>query len=381
MKKILAILLAGIILLCAVSCGEKTENNNNEKETEDIPQNFIEEVGNNGKFQFDTNDKGDYIITSYESYVSTPVDIILPSEVNERNIVGIAESAFKAIYSIKNVTIPSTYTYIEDYAFYDCDSLESITLPSSIEEIGVGAFESCGALASVTLSASLEAIPAYAFKDCTAITSIDASYVKSIDKGAFLNCSALETLTLSSDLQYATKEAFYGCEKLTYTESENALYLGNKSNATLLLVSPKTLNETECKVSAATKVIADSAFNNCKYLESITLSDSIHGIKGTAFVGCDALNYNESENGLYLGSEANPYLVLIKLDIKSVEDFSINEKTKIIVDTAFANCPSVKDISFDGTASAWKSIIKSDSWNNDLTINVICTDQTVTVLG
>lgn len=381
MKKILAILLAGIILLCAVSCGEKKENNNNKEETDPVVQNSIEEAGNNGKFQFDTDDKGDYVITSYEPYSSTPVDITLPAEVNKRDIVGIAEGAFKAIYSIKSVAIPSTYTYIENYAFYDCDSLESITLPSSIEEIGIGAFESCDSLASVTLSTALETIPEYAFKDCSAITSIDASNVKSIKKGAFFNCSALETLTLSNDLQYATKEAFYGCEKLAYTESENALYLGNESNATLLLVSPKTLNETECKVSASTKVIADSAFINCKYLEALTLSDSIIGVNGTAFTGCDALKYNENENGLYLGSEANPYLVLIKLDVKSVEDFSVNEKAKIIVDNAFVGCPSIKDISFAGTADAWKAIIKTEDWNNDLTINVICADQTVTVLG
>lgn len=391
MKKILAILLAGIILLCAVACESKKEEENKgkEDETEALAQNSIEEEKNNGKFLFDTNDNGDYEIIGYESYVSTPVDIVLPKKVNERNIVGIAENTFKAIYTIKSVTIPATYTYIGDYAFYDCDSLEAITLPSpsendgtsGIEEIGVGAFESCGALKSVTLSTAIEVIPEYAFKDCSALTGIDASSVKSIKKGAFLNCSALETVTVSETLEYATKEAFYGCDKLTYTEYDNALYLGNESNPTLLLVSAKTLNETECAVSSTTKVVADAAFSNCKYLETVTLSSSVKGINGTSFSGCGELNYNESENGFYLGTEANPYLALIELDIKSVEDFKLNESTKIITDTAFAKCPSIKDISFDGTAAAWKSIIKSENWNNDLTVSIICSDDTVTVLG
>ena len=79
-----------------------------------------------------------------------------------------------------------------------------------------------------------------------------------IQRGTFLNCSALETITVSDKIEYATKDAFYGCDALVYNEEGELRYLGNDDNKTVLLVSPKTLNVTDCEVSKTTKVIADA---------------------------------------------------------------------------------------------------------------------------
>lgn len=381
MKKLLAIILAGILALCVVSCDNQNDNEQDNNETTAVEQNYIEETASKGKFEYALNDEGDYEIIKYEPYSVATSDVTLPSEVNGRDIVGIAENAFKAENSIKSITIPATYKYISDYAFYDCDSLTTITLPDTLEEIGKSVFESCDNLTAFKMPAGVKVVSEFVFKDCKAITSLDLSSITTIQKGAFFNCSALESITVSDAIEYATKEAFYGCDKLVYTEEAELLYLGNEANKTVLLVSPASLNITECAVSATTKVIADAAFNNCKYLESIALSDSVKVINGTSFVGCSELSYNKSENGLYLGTATNPYMVLVELDITTVEDFKLNKDTKIIADTAFAKCTLLEDISFEGTTAEWTAIIKSASWNGDLTVNITCSDNTVTVLG
>ena len=382
MKKILALLLAGLTVLCLASCGDKEEEkDNNSKDTTQIEQNYVDEAANKGKFEFALNDEGDYEIVKYEPYSVQVVDITLPEKINNRNVVGIADNAFKAESTIKSVVIPATYTYVGEYAFYDCDALVSITLPASIETIGKGAFESCDILANFTMSSAVKEIPAYAFKDCKALTTLDLSNVEKIQKGAFLNCEALTSVTVTDKITYATKEAFYGCNKLVYTEVDELLYLGNATNKTVLLVSPKSLNVDTCAVSATTTIVADAAFNNCESLTAITLSDSVKYINGTSFVGCTELNYNKSENGLYLGTAANPYMVLVEVDIKSVEDFKLNKDTKIIADTAFVSCVALTDISFEGTEEQWKNIIKSADWNGDLTVNIVCSDKTITILG
>ena len=382
MKKILAILLAGLLTLTLASCGDKKdENNNDDKESSVIEQNYIEETSSKGKFEYALNSEGDYEIIKYEPYEVTTADITLPNEVNGRDIVGIAENAFKAENSIKSVTVPSTYKYISDFAFYDCDSLTSVSLPDTLESIGKGAFMSCDALASFKVPAGVKEISVSTFESCKALKSIDLSNVTAIQKTAFFNCSALESIVVSDKIEYATKEAFYGCDALVYNVEGELNYLGNDANKTVLLVSSQSLNITECVVSATTKVIADAAFNNCQYLTAITLSDSVKVINGTSFVGCTELAYNKSENGLYLGTEANPYMALIELDISTVEDFKLNKDTKIITETAFAKCTALEDISFNGTEAEWQAIIKPADWNGDLTVNITCTDKIVTVLG
>ena len=383
MKKILAILLAGLLTLSIVSCGDKKENEEeNEKESSNVEQNYIDEATNKGRFEYALNTEGDYEITKYIPYAVTAESITLPKEVNGRDIVGIAENAFKgkASNAIKSVTVPNTYKYIGDYAFYDCDSLVTITLPETIESIGVSAFRDCEILTDFTVPASVKVISEYAFMDCKAIKALDLSNVTTICKGAFLNCTALESITISDKIEYATKDAFQGCTALVYNEEAELKYLGNSANKNILLVSPASLILTECVVNGNTKVIADAAFNNCKYLTKITLSDSVKVINGTSFENCPEINYNKSENGLYLGTEANPYMVLIEVDITSVKEFKLNKDTKIITNTAFAKSNILEKIGFAGTVAEWNAIIKSADWNGDINVSVICSDETIDIV-
>lgn len=381
MKKILALLLAGLLTLSITACGDKKDDENTDDESLAFQKNYVEEENKSGKFEFALNSDGDYEIVKYVSYSVATVDVTLPKSANGRDIVGIAEDAFKAENTITSVTIPDTYKYVSKYAFYDCDSLKTVTFPDTLETIGEGAFQSCDNLKHVKLPAAVKEVSAFAFKDCKSIKTMDLSNVEKIQKGAFMNCAGLESVTVSDKITYATKEAFYGCDELVYNEQAGLCYLGNADNRTIVLVSPKTLTIDECTVSSTTKIVADGAFANCDELIKITLSDSIKAIYASSFTGCTELTYNKTENGFYLGSAANPCMVLIKLDVNSVEDFKLNKNTKIIVDTAFAKCTALEDISFEGTEAEWNAIIKSADWNNDLKLNVVCSDKTVTVLA
>ena len=465
MKKTLAILLTGLLSLCIVSCASSQEpegdesNNNNKDNNLAVEQNYIEEKNGKGKFEFDRNENGDYEITNFVPYAVKASDITLPTKVNEVTIAGIADNAFKAQNAISGVTIPATYEYVGDYAFYDCDALTKITFEkdtslvkdigrdTKLESIGKGAFESCDLLEGISIPAGVTEILEFTFKDCKAIRTMDLSSIEKIQKGAFFNCTSITTITVSDNLKYATKEAFYGCDALKYNEEAELLYLGNDANKNLLLVSPKSINLTECKVSDTTKVIADAAFANCKYFTTIELSDSIEVINGTsftncpefkytksenglyigneanpymvlveldvhtvegfklnkdtkiiadsafvgcqylttieisdavkilngsAFEGCANLTYNKYENGYYIGSEANPYMVLIKLDISSVKDFELHKDAKIITETAFAKCNSLNNINFKADKATWEAIIKADNWNNDRELEITC---------
>lgn len=59
------------------------------------------------------------------------------------------QAPFTNCYSLSSVTIPSSVTTIERYAFYGCSGLTSITIPSGVTSIGEGAFSWCSGLTAI----------------------------------------------------------------------------------------------------------------------------------------------------------------------------------------------------------------------------------------
>ena len=377
MKKFLAILLAAILILSMVACSNKEEEETDDEKVVSASQTI--DVAS-GKFEYAANDEGDFEIVKYIPSSPKLVDSIeLPKTTPDgREIVGIGNEAFKSELSIKTITLPASYTYIGERAFYDCDNLAKIVMSDNVVSIGMSAFEGCENLAELTLSKGLTKVSKYTFKGCKALTSIALSdNVKAIEDGAFFGCSELTTLTLSANITSATKNAFYGCDKLTYKVENGAKYLGNAENAYIVLVSAENLNIEACTVNAATLVIAEEAFSNCEYLETLVLSDSVKVISNNCFNNSSELNFTEYENGLYLGSASNAHMVLVGVVNTAVEDFKLHADTKIITATAFGDCFNLEDISYEKTAADWDAVVKSAAPINGITVSVHCSDKEI----
>ena len=388
MKKILAFILATLLVLCMVACSnEKKEDadESDEANKNSTEQNVLK--SDKGTFEYDTNDEGDYEIISYTPSGLDAVELSLPKETKDgRDIVGIAENAFKTLLTLKSVTIPDTYTYIGDYAFYGCDNLEKVVMTDSVTAIGKSSFQNCPKLATLTLSKNITSIPANAFYGCVAITQIDISgATEVIEQGAFFGCSALTSITLSDKITYVSAYAFNNSSKINYTVENGGKYLGNQENPYLVLVSAASLDIQSCKVNDKTKLIAERAFAYCSYLETVELGDSVTIINGTCFENDPAfdksfgeqeipqvdISFNVYENGCYLGTDSNPYMVLVYIIATNDDDFKLHKDTKIITDTAFYDS-KIKDISYAGTEEEWDSILKSEKWNHGKIINVLC---------
>lgn len=378
MKKIFLIALALLLALCVVSCSNDKQNDEVNEETEAplANQNVVE--SESGSFEYELNEEGKCEIVKYTPSSVNTVDIKLPKTLDNRDVVGVAASAFKADNTLKTVTIPEGYTYISKNAFYDCDALTSVTFEGiTLTRIGANAFDSCDLLAQVTVPASLKTVEAFAFKDCVALASIDLSGATSIGEGAFFNCTSLAAATVSSNVSVISKTSFMGCTALEYTVENGACYLGNADNKYVALVTAENLDITSCKINDATTVIATQAFLNCDYLQSVTLGKNIANISAACFENCTALEFNKSENGAYLGTDENPYMVLMSVTDLSKEDFVLNADVKILCDNAFDHYASLQDIIFDGTKEAWEAISKTSDWNNGRTVRVVFVDETI----
>ena len=188
-----------------------------------------------------------------------------------------------------NIIIPSTYnslpvTHVSSQAFEDCANLESLFIPEFVVSID-----------------------AYGFEECTALKKIDVD-----------------------------------ANNTTYTSVDGNLY--KKEPMSLEFYAPgKT--ETEFTVPNGVVAIGSSAFSASNSLNKIILPDTITSVIRYSFNGCDGLQYNVYQNAMYLGSNENPYLVLIKAASTEINSCEINSGTKVIGGYAFNACSNLESIS------------------------------------
>ncbi|MBQ9693074.1 MAG: leucine-rich repeat protein [Clostridia bacterium] len=82
--------------------------------------------------------------------------------------------------------------------------------------------------------------------------------------------------------------------------------------------------------------IRENAFYNNRTVMSMIIPESITEIEQFAFYGV-SLQYNEYENGLYLGSASNPNYALMYDKDETKADFKLHPETRMIVTQAFYN--------------------------------------------
>ena len=97
--------------------------------------------------------------------------------------------------------------------------------------------------------------------------------------------------------------------------------------------------------------IGDFAFANKVGLEYINLHQGIISIGENVFDGCESLVFNKDDNGgLYLGADDNPYYYFYSTEDKEIDEFDVNENTKIIGANAFDNYENLYRVSFPENA-------------------------------
>ena len=266
-----------------------------------------------------------------------------------------------------DIVIPSTYNgmtvnqigIIEDYDYlpFENDSeLTSVTIPSTIETIA-NAFNYCENLTEVTIPGSVEVID-YSFNYC-----------------------GISDLTIESGLE-SMAQSFGFLNSLTS------------------VVIPDSVTE-----------IGDGCFDSCSALTDVTLSENLAVVGRRVFQGCYDLAagttaYTIYENGCYLGSASNPYMLLAGVEsisqasgtIVSQGSFTAHDDTEIIGSYAFDDCryydvhlgtnlryfatrafhPDGLYIHYPGTIAEWNAIDKDIEYiymtTTAKTYNIMCID-------
>jgi hypothetical protein len=176
------------------------------------------------------------------------------------------------------VTIPDKInglpvTSIGDYAFESCTNLTSITIGTNVAIIGTGAFASCTSLTNIAVPMSVTSIGAGAFDYCDNLTEITVDPLN-------LAYSSLDGVLFNQS--QTTLIECPGGKTGSYTVPTSVTSLAQSS-------FNYCYNLTSVTIGANVTNIGNYAFDSCGSLTNITVPMSVTSIGAGAFASCDNL--------------------------------------------------------------------------------------------
>lgn len=175
--------------------------------------------------------------------------------------------------SVSSITIPSSVTIIEQYAFYSNKKIESIKFAShtTLLTIKAYAFAYCTNIQSIRIPISVTTISSSAFSQCTSLLDVALPVTLSPNK-FFLSCSTIRILATNDTTiipkQYCGTTPPARITTLIIEEgiTEIAKQAFEKAQFKTISIAP-----------TVTK-IAEQAFKFCKHVESLSIANSIYRV-------------------------------------------------------------------------------------------------------
>ena len=252
--------------------------------------NSVSSIGNNfggcPNLEFNEYDNAYYLGNTENPYVALikAKTNITSCEINDscKFILG---GAFRG-RKILSINIPHSVVQIGEEAFYSCKVLTSVTIHSPVK-IGEQAFAGCIDLTNVSISedSTREGIIGNsAFRFCSSLVSITIPEgFTEIGNQAFFNCSSLKTISIPNSITSIGFYAFERCDESIYTVAGPGMYLGNRENKYLVLITADTKKSNYCSVNDKCKVIADNAFWLCAGMFCVAIPESVLYINDAFF--------------------------------------------------------------------------------------------------
>ncbi|MBR6406982.1 MAG: leucine-rich repeat protein [Clostridia bacterium] len=273
-------------------------------------------------------------------------------------VTSIGNRAFESCI-VENLVIPDSVKFIGAGAFSQCGQMKSVTIPEGVETILGAAFYGCHNLAEVTVPSSVKAIRELTFQHCSGLKKVTLfEGLESIGKNAFEYCPLLESIVIPSTVTKMDSGVFYNCYKLSdikilgavkeivANDFTNTAYYDDQNNWDedgVLYIDEHLIRADNTKLSGdyvikpGTKAIANSAFNICNKVTSITVPDSVTFINDCALYNTGAERIVLPDTVTYLGEKAlanNTNLV----------EVNIPDGVTSIGASAFIFCSSLREV-------------------------------------
>ncbi len=146
---------------------------------------------------------------------------------------------------LREVTIPSTVTTIEDDAFL-YSGIETVTIPESVVNYGTQLFYSCKRLRKVVMKGvpADGVLPEKTFSNCEALVELELPEGLKVIGESALSSTSMPAPTLPSSLKELRYAALYGCLAQSLVIPEGVETLGESSLAQMWKMTELTLPST-----------------------------------------------------------------------------------------------------------------------------------------
>ena len=268
-------------------------------------------------------------------------EVVIPSELNGKQVKKILHSAFKGLNNVKKIKVPNSIEIIEDYAFSDCIVLEELYLPSSIRRIGFGIISNCNRIRNLEIPFVGEALWndqvfcfGYLFSTegilsndlvPKSLKSVSILNEDKIEDNQFKGCKYIETFTIGSRTADIGKNAFEGC-------------IGLKT----LKILPNSI--LSC--------IDENAFLNTD-IDDLYYAPGVERWLNITFMGAfsNPFDYDIENNGVddFLKNDYNRFLVLEDGEYYEVRNIVIPDRIYEIKDYQFVGFSGLESIEFKNT--------------------------------
>ena len=215
--------------------------------------------------------------------------------------------AFEDCISLSEVQLPNSVTSIGNYAFSGCISIAKfnsqvegeLIVPENTVTIGEYAFQNLGLITKVVVPDAVTSIGLGAFKGCNEIKditlpfvgkSVDATYNDAVFGYIFdFYITTAGTLVHGADYNYVNEVYGYRPSGTIWQFSNHGVFHSSGyydyNKASWHYYIPTTIRNVTITVQTE---MPTAAFNNCDFIESITLPATVTSIGDYAFQNCSA---------------------------------------------------------------------------------------------
>ncbi len=328
MKKFLACLLATLTLLTSFS----------------VCMVYAEEESD-FTYKTQTNWETDTVEVHITGYNGSDSVVTIPDTIAGYPVTVIDSGAFQGNETITSVTVPSSVTEIETYAFEDCTNLSELKLPENIYFFGRRAIKNTAIyndsknwdgnvlyFNNFLIEASMDIEGEYKVKDGTTL----------IAGGAFTSNRDITSVIFPSSLKYVNDNAFQFCrniEKVTLNEGLEVIDRGALSYTSI----------SEIKFPQSLRVIGNGALSDTN-ITKLHFPANVEVIDETAFtdvelkevtVDSNNKNYYVTDGVLFERYEFGDVLLCYPA-LKEGDSYTIPEGTYDIGFAAFTGVKNLK---------------------------------------